>query len=81
MRKAHTKAGLEYKSNITSKFTKLHYYKPGFIHESKGVIQTAEIKLNMGYTWEAIYRVSLITLALPLKLPTIWNRVRSDGIT
>jgi hypothetical protein len=53
-----------------------------FIHKSKG-----DQSLNSGnktsgrYTWEAIHRVSLINIVLPLKLPTIWNRARPDGVT
>jgi hypothetical protein len=35
MRKAHMKAGPEYKFNITQKFTMLYYYKLGFQHKSK----------------------------------------------
>jgi hypothetical protein len=34
----------------------------------------------MGYTWEAIHRVSLLVTLLPLKLPTIWNRARPMGL-
>jgi hypothetical protein len=44
-------------------------------------VQTTEIRLNTGYTWEAIHRVSLLVTLFPLKLPTIWNRARLDGVT
>jgi hypothetical protein len=53
-----------------------------FIHKSKG-----DQSLNSGnktsrrYTWEAIHRVSLMNIVLPLKLPTILNRARPDGVT
>jgi hypothetical protein len=83
MRKAHTKAGPEYKFNITQKFINLHYYKPGFSHIKVKVFQSLNngTKTSRRHTWEAIHRVSLINIVLPRKLPTIWNRTRPDGVT
>jgi hypothetical protein len=52
-----------------------------FIHKSK-VFKSLNSgnKTNGRYTWEAIHRVSLLVTLLPLKLPTIWNRAKPDGV-
>jgi hypothetical protein len=72
--------------STTSHYIKVHKFNiitnQIFIHKSKG-----DQSLNSGnktsgrYTWEAIHRVSLIINLLPLKLPTIWNRARPNGVT
>jgi hypothetical protein len=77
------KAGPEYNITLHKRFTSSTLLQTRFfIHKSKG-----DQSLNIGnetsgrYTWEAIHRVSLINIVLPLKLPTIWNRARPDGVT
>jgi hypothetical protein len=53
-----------------------------FIRKSKGDQSSNNGNKTSGrYTWEAIHTVSLINIVLPLKLPTIWNRARPDGVT
>jgi hypothetical protein len=60
-----------------------HYYKPGFSYIKVNIVQSlnSRNKSSGRYTWEAIHRVSLINIVLPLKLPTIWDRARPDGVT
>jgi hypothetical protein len=73
MRKAHMKAGPEYKFNITKRVHKITLLQTGFFVHTSKVIQSlnSRNKTNRRYTWEAIHRASLIIILLPLKFPTI----------
>jgi hypothetical protein len=77
------KAGPEYEFTFHKSSQSYIITNQVFIHKSKGVseFKTTENKTSRRYTWEAIHRVSLIIILLPLKFPTIWNRTRLDGIT
>jgi hypothetical protein len=83
MRKSHTKAGPKYRFNITKRVHKITLLQTRFFVHKSNVIQSLNNgnKTSGRYTWEAIHKVSLINIVLPLKLPTIWNRARPDGVT
>jgi hypothetical protein len=78
MRKAPKNTEPEYKFNINKRSKSYIIINQVFIHKKVKVIQSlnSKNKTNGRYTWEAIHRVSLIIILLPLKLPTIKNRTR-----
>jgi hypothetical protein len=44
-------------------------------------LNSGKNKTSGRYTWEAIHKVSLINIVLPLKFSTIWNRTTTNWIT
>jgi hypothetical protein len=82
MSKVHMKAGPEYKFTLHKSSQSYIITNQVFIHKSE-VFQSLNSgnKTSGRYRWEAINKVSLISIVLPLKLPTIWNRTRPGGVT